>query len=88
MLERLGHFLVRRRRWVLIGTLLTIVLAGVFGGNVAQHLKAGGFDPPDVESSRASDLLGKSGGQLVSADDEHAPPAGRRLLNEPAPSGG
>jgi RND superfamily putative drug exporter len=60
MLERLGHFLVRRRRWVLIGTLVTIVLAGVFGGNVTEHLKAGGFDSTDVESQRASDLLGKT----------------------------
>jgi putative drug exporter of the RND superfamily len=60
MLERLGHFLVRRRRWVLIGTAFVIVAAGVFGGNVAQHLKAGGFDSQDVESQRASELLGKT----------------------------
>jgi putative drug exporter of the RND superfamily len=59
MLERLGHFLVRRHRWVLVGTLVTIVLAGALGGNVADHLKAGGFDSPDVESQRASDLLGE-----------------------------
>ncbi len=94
MLERLGHFLVRRRRWVLIGTLVTILLAGFFGGNVAEHLKAGGFDSQDVESQRASDLLGKTFKQappnfllLVSAkqgtvNDANVRALGVRLTNE------
>jgi RND superfamily putative drug exporter len=59
VLERLGHFLVRRRWFVLAGTLIVIMVSGAIGGNVADHLKAGGFDSPDVESQRASDLLGK-----------------------------
>ena len=57
MLERLGHFVYRRRVWVLIGTLAFVLVAGAFGGNVANHLKAGGFDSPDVESQRAANAL-------------------------------
>jgi RND superfamily putative drug exporter len=60
MLERLGHFLVRRRRWILGGTLLVVLVAGAIGGNVADHLKAGGFDSPDIESERASRVLGQT----------------------------
>ncbi|MEX0873992.1 MAG: MMPL family transporter [Actinomycetota bacterium] len=59
MLERLGHFVYRRRKLVLVGTLVVVLLAGVFGGNVSQYLRAGGFDSPDVESQRAADLLGE-----------------------------
>src|SRR5438445_12278223 len=57
-MARLGHFVYRRRRFILLGTLVVVVLAGVFGGKVADHLKAGGFDSPDVESQRAAALLG------------------------------
>jgi RND superfamily putative drug exporter len=57
VLERLGRFVFRRRRWVLVGTLAVVLLAGAFGGNVAQYLKSGGFDSPDVESERASSVL-------------------------------
>ena len=57
MLDRLGHFLVRRRWFVLAGTLVTIVVAGGFGGNVAEHMFNGGFDEPDSESTRAAAVL-------------------------------
>ncbi len=57
MLERFGHFILKRRWWVLVGTIVFVLLAGAFGGNVADHLKAGGFDSPDVESERASAVL-------------------------------
>ena len=94
MLERLGHFLYARRKWVLIGTLVVVVVAGVFGGNVAQHLKAGGFDTPNIESQRASELLGERFGQappnfllLVTAkqgtvNDQAVNQVGIRLTNE------
>ncbi len=94
MLERLGHFVYRRRKWVLIGTVAFLLLAGAFGGNVSQHLRAGGFDSPDVESQRASDLLGEKFGQappnfllLVKAkqgtvNDIAVQRAGIRLTNE------
>ena len=63
MLERLGHFVYRRRIWVLVGTLVVVGVAGAVGGNVAEHLKAGGFDAPDIESQRAADLLSEKFGQ-------------------------
>jgi RND superfamily putative drug exporter len=56
-MERLGRFTVRRRRWILAGALLFVVLAGAFGGNVAQHLSSGGFDDPNSQSSRAQTAL-------------------------------
>src|SRR5438445_1023649 len=58
MLDRLGHFVVRRRWWVLAATLVVVVVAGIFGGKVADHLKPGGFDSPNVESLRAANVLG------------------------------
>ena len=94
MLDRLGHFLVRRRRWVLAGTAVFILAAGALGGNVADHLKAGGFDSPDVESERASALLRETFRQappnfllLVTAktgtvDEGPARQAGVTLTNE------
>ena len=57
MLRRLGHFTVRRRRWILITTLLFVVLAGALGGNVASMLSSGGFDDPDAESTAADRAL-------------------------------
>src|SRR4029450_12170483 len=53
MLRRLGWFTVRRRRWVLAGTLAGMVLAGAFGGGVLDRLSGGGFTDPGVESTRA-----------------------------------
>src|SRR5712692_6492994 len=58
MLERLGHFVVRRRWWVLAATLIVVIVAGLFGGKVADSLKPGGFDSPKVESLRAGNILG------------------------------
>ncbi|MGH2759753.1 MAG: MMPL family transporter, partial [Actinomycetota bacterium] len=94
MLERLGHFLVRRRWWVLAGTLIVVLLSGALGGNVAEHLKAGGFDSPDVESERATQVLREKFGQappnfivLVTAktgtvDTDPVRPLGVRVTNE------
>lgn len=57
MLRRLGHFTVRRRRWILVGTLLFVLVAGAFGGNVASLLSSGGFDDPNAESTAANEAL-------------------------------
>ena len=57
MLERLGRFLLRRRWAVLAATLAVVVAAGVFGGSAITRLKAGGFDDPDAESTRAAAIL-------------------------------
>jgi putative drug exporter of the RND superfamily len=57
MLRRLGWFMVRRRRWVLAGTLVGVLLAGAFGGGVFDRLSGGGFSDPGAESSLATDDL-------------------------------
>jgi RND superfamily putative drug exporter len=57
MLGAVGRFAVRRRRWVLAGTLAAVVVAGALGGGVFDRLSGGGFSDPDAESSRARDEL-------------------------------
>ena len=57
MLRRLGHFTVRRRRWILVGSLLFLLAAGALGGNVASLLSSGGFDDPAAESTAAEQAL-------------------------------
>jgi RND superfamily putative drug exporter len=57
MLGRLGRFTVRRRRWVLAGTLVAMVAAGALGGGVLDRLSGGGFTDPGSESSRGADVL-------------------------------
>ena len=93
LLERLARFVIHRRRYVLIGALLTLLLAGVFGGNVASHLKSGGFEDPSAESTKASRLVEERFGQgdpnlvfLVTAssgnvDDAVVASAGRALTD-------
>ena len=57
MLTRLAEFVVRRRRWVLVGALLLFMTAGAMGGSVQQYLSQGGFEDPGAESSKADDNL-------------------------------
>ncbi len=57
MFTRIGHLTVRRRRTVLVVSVVALVLAGVVGGSVFARLSGGGFDDPDSESVRAADLL-------------------------------
>ena len=63
MLARLGSFIVRRRRFTLIGILILTIAAAAFGGGVAKNLIAGGFDPAGSESVAASDALEQQFGQ-------------------------
>jgi len=58
MLARLGHFTVRKRRWVLSATVLFLLLSVAFGTGAFGLLKADGFDDPSSESVRAEELLG------------------------------
>jgi RND superfamily putative drug exporter len=57
MLTRFARLATRRSRGVLIAAVLFVVLAGAFGGGVAQNLTAGGFEDPGTEFSRAEDAL-------------------------------
>jgi len=57
MFTRLGHLVVRRRRTVLVTTLLGLVVAIVLGSGVFAELTNGGFDDPDSESTQAIEAL-------------------------------
>ncbi len=57
MFERLGKFVVRRRRAVLGVTALLAVLAVVAGSGVFSKLGTGGFEDPSAESTRAKNML-------------------------------
>jgi RND superfamily putative drug exporter len=54
MFTHLGHLVVRRRRAVLVTTLLGLVVAIVLGSGVFGALTNGGFDDPESESSRST----------------------------------
>ena len=55
--DRLGTFVVTKRRWVVAVTILFAITAGAIGGGVAERLSNGGFDDPRSEAVRASDVL-------------------------------
>ena len=57
MFGRLARFVMRRRRWVLVGSLLVFLVSGAIGGSVAKHLSVGGFEDPNAESTIADHLL-------------------------------
>jgi RND superfamily putative drug exporter len=57
MLTRFARLATRRSRGVLIAALLFVVLAGAFGGGVAENLTSGGFEDPATESARADAAL-------------------------------
>ncbi len=58
MLSSLTRLAIRKRRLVLVATLLFLALAGAVGGGAQKALSAnGGFDDPRSASSRATDQL-------------------------------
>jgi putative drug exporter of the RND superfamily len=56
-MERLAAFIVRRKVQVLVLSVVAIALAGVFGAGAVAHLKSGGFDDPNAESTKALETL-------------------------------
>lgn len=56
-MPRLGMFLVRRRRAVLVATAVFILGAALIGGGVMARLQPGGFEDPASESTQAIELL-------------------------------
>ena len=57
MVASLAAFAVRRRRLVLVGTLVFVALSIVFGTSVVKKLSGGGFDDPNAASTRANVVL-------------------------------
>lgn len=98
-MSRLGRFIVRHARGVLVASVVVLVLAGAAGATVMEHLSTGGFDDPGSESFQASvraeQLFGVSDPDLVlladtkggSVDDPEAERVGsaitRGLAEEP-----
>jgi putative drug exporter of the RND superfamily len=90
----LGKIVLRRRRLILALALAFVPLAALAGGDVKQHLSAGGFADPAAESTRAARLLEErfaggapnvvilvtaQGGPDVSVDDPAVEAAGLDL---------
>ncbi len=57
MFTSLGHLLFRRRKGVLAGSALVLVVSIVLGAGVFDVLQGGGFQDPDSESARAEAIL-------------------------------
>ncbi|MFP5322537.1 MAG: MMPL family transporter [Acidimicrobiia bacterium] len=57
MLGRIAELVIVRRRAVLVGAVVLFAVGGALGGNVAQHLSAGGFEDPGSESFQADQAL-------------------------------
>lgn len=56
MFEALGRFLFRRRKPLLVLTLLFAVLSGAYGVGVFGDMKPGGFEDPGSDSRKAAQL--------------------------------
>ena len=63
-MSRLAGFLGRRRRWVLAGWVVILLLALPLASRQTEHLTGGGFDVPGSQSKAVSDKLqGEFGGR-------------------------
>jgi RND superfamily putative drug exporter len=56
-MRRLAGWVVRSPRTILAAAFLFVVLAGVFGSNVASRLSAGGFQDPGTQSAKTAAAL-------------------------------
>jgi len=56
-MSSLAGFLGRRRRWVVAGWALIVLLALPFASNQTDHLTGGGFDVPGSQSMKVSESL-------------------------------
>jgi uncharacterized membrane protein YdfJ with MMPL/SSD domain len=69
MLDRLAAFIYRRRRRVLWGSLVVVLVAGFFGGPVFGLLDSGDdFDDPQAEAPLASADIARATGASASPD--------------------
>src|SRR5690242_10806250 len=64
MFEGWGHFAYRRRRWILVASVIVFIATAVLGPMVFGALKSGGgFNAPGSESSQADDIATKALGR-------------------------
>ncbi len=57
MFEKLGHFIVRRRKSVLVLFLLGTIAAGAIGSQAFGRLDSGGYSDPSSESTAAAEYI-------------------------------
>src|SRR5687767_11063405 len=76
MLARLAQLVIRRRKLVLVASVILFALSGAFGGKVSEELSSGGFDDPASESFKADEAMLETFGSgtpnlvlLLTADD-------------------
>jgi hypothetical protein len=85
----LGQLIVRRRRAVLVTTLLGLIVAIVLGSGVFAGLTNGGFDDPASESTRAigtlDDEFDTGSAELVVIVTARAATSTRRKRSPPEP---
>ncbi len=62
-MTRLAAFLGRRRRWVLAGWVVVLVLALPLAQRQTEHLTGGGFDVPGSQSKAVSDAVEQGFGE-------------------------
>ncbi|NUS43715.1 MAG: MMPL family transporter [Mycobacteriaceae bacterium] len=60
MLTKVAWFATARPKAVLAGTLLVMVVCGIFGASVSKHLQSGGFVAPGLDSFKASQYIDKN----------------------------
>jgi RND superfamily putative drug exporter len=56
-MRRLAGWVVHRRWVVIVGAIVFLPVAGLFGSGVSDELSAGGFDDPTSESARTAEAL-------------------------------
>jgi len=93
-MRRLARVVLHGRWWIIAGTVVFLVVAGVFGGQAIDQLTAGGYADPDAESARAADIIAERFDEGVpnfvvvvtavdgTVDDEEVAAAGRALTEE------
>ena len=67
-MRKLAILIVRRRRWVIVITLIALPLAAILGGGVHDRLTGGGFEDPNTASAKARAEIGTAFPQAALSD--------------------
>ena len=57
MFEKIGQFVVRRRKGVFVGYLISVLVAGIIGAGMFGSLKSQGYDDLGSDSAAVDQLL-------------------------------